>query len=213
MPSLQDVLSSPELQGIYRLEIIRQTILNSGGCAALATVLRHFGMYASERMLFDSLNPNIAVGLFPEQIVRCVCEKGLIAHGFTDYPAGHIIDRARGGQMTLLRRNDRADHWIIAAGIEPLIGMMVFADPSAERSVLTTMSIDDFEKRWSGTEQLAILISQPTSYSHSKKNSTKRMSFRIFSYTARQSITAKEKAAGKTNAARMRKRAAAGVTP
>jgi hypothetical protein len=164
MASLRDVFNSPDLQGIFGLEVVRQTLPNAGGCAALATVLRHFGMYASEHMLAESLVPNTAVGVGPEQLIEVCCKKGLLAAGFKGYPALHIIDRARAGQFTLLKRQDRADHWVIPAGIEPIMEQMILADPGREGSSFSCMRVADFIELWDKQTDVVIAIDRPCRY-------------------------------------------------
>lgn len=181
MPSVRDVLTSPDLQGIYGCQIVRQTLPNGGACSCLATVLRHFGMYASERMLVDSLVPNSAVGVSPEQLIEVCANKSLMASGFTGYPGMMIVERAKCGHFTLIRRQDRADHWMLPVGVEVTQQMLVLADPGQAGSSFSCLPIDDFLALWERESDVAITIDRPRAYADAKGQlSRKRYTVRAF---------------------------------
>lgn len=208
MPSLRDVLASPELQGIYSLQIIRQSLPNACACACVATVLRHLGMYASERMLVDALEPSAAVGLEPKQIIEFFSGKGLMASGYKGLPALNIIDRAKAGKFTLLLRRDRVDHWIIPVGIEPLMSAIVFADPSRPEGSFTCADISAFISTWEPELDLAIAVDRPCAYSGTKRQLTRK----VFAVRRWVSADQREKRYGEQRRATIRdKRAQKGL--
>jgi hypothetical protein len=188
-PALRDALTSPHLMGVYGLEVVHQTLPAACGCACVATALRHFGMYASERMIVDGLTPNRVTGITPEQILRFFSDKGLLTSGFSGYPADQIIDRAKLGRITLIRRTDRGDHWMIPVGIEPLQQVLILADPSepaepgrSGESALSVQTFDAFTADWEASRDVAILVDTPGNTGRTPRGIANRRTFLVVPY-------------------------------
>ena len=155
----------------------------------MATVLRNLGMYASERMIVDALSPNPVVGVKAEKIIEYLSGKGLMASAQRYYPIELILGRTRKGDLCMLRRNDRGDHWIMPVALEPVMGMVVIADPSMPDtgrpygSALSCTTVERFTASWE-PKDVVVLVGRPGSPA-ARKGAERRKHFRIQPYDAR----------------------------
>jgi hypothetical protein len=183
---LRDVLMSRDLQGLFGLEIVHQTLPNACACACVATILRSLGMYASERMVVDGLVPNPVIGVKPERIIEYLCGKGLRANAQSHYPFELIVGRTQLGKPSMIRRTDRGDHWVMPVAFEPVMGMVVFADPSMpdtggpQGSALSCTTVEEAKRSWKPRD-VVVLVSRPSD-SAAHKETKSRRKFRIQHY-------------------------------
>jgi hypothetical protein len=183
---LRDVLMSRDLQGLFGLEIVHQTYPHACACACVATILRNLGMYASERMVVEALTPNAVIGVKPERIIEYLSGKGLMANAQSHYPFSTIVTRTQAGKPSMIRRTDRGDHWIMPVAVEPIMGMVVFADPSMpdtggpHGSALSCVTVEEATRSWKPLD-VVVLVSRPSDYM-AQRAATKRRKFRIQHY-------------------------------
>jgi hypothetical protein len=196
-PYLRDILASPDLQGAFGLQIVRQTYPGCGAVACVATILRSLGIYAAEGQIMDSLVPNRVTGANPEAMIRYFHSRELMVSGYRYYPAEMIIGNARAGKLTMLRRTDRGDHWVIPVAVEPIQQVVIVADPSLpgqadqldrlgaqepsqrinideRETCFSCVPLQEFTDLWNATNEPAIVVARPsnTNYRNSLKNRT-----------------------------------------
>ncbi len=180
--SVREVLSSPSLRGMFSLRPVRQEGPDACGIACLVTVLQHWGQMVIEHQVRDALVPTAGVGMEPTQAMRYLASKHLRCSGWTMYPLDMLYGRCRAGQPTLLRWNDRADHWMLACGMTP--DAIVLMDPSipAGQSCLIALELATFASTWGADEQRIVLTIDRSNRKEVADDQPKRRYFQIEDY-------------------------------
>lgn len=145
---LREVFASRYLQGLYHLKPIPQTTDYTCGAAAVATAVRFLGKEANEGQCAQALKTDPVVGTTPENMLRYLRTRGFKARAFTDTPFDTIVGRCRMGDVTLVDWADWGGHWVIVAGIEPRMQVIVLADPARPRSCFAAHTFARFQKHW-----------------------------------------------------------------
>lgn len=145
---LREVFASRYLQGLFNLKPVPQTKDYTCGAAAVATVVRHLGLEASEGACAQALKTTPVEGTTAENMLRYFRSRELNARAYTKVPLEVIIDRCRVGDITLVDWNDYGGHWVVVAGVEPRMGAIVLADPARPRCCFGAYSFETFRKHW-----------------------------------------------------------------
>lgn len=124
------MLASPHLQGCLGLKPVVQTQDHTCGAASAATVLRWFGLVASEDLCAQSMGTNSVVGVDWWDMTRYLRHRGLKAQAWARFSTEALRGQARRGLPTLVALPGRAGHWVVCVGVEPALHAFVFADPS-----------------------------------------------------------------------------------
>lgn len=172
---LSRVFRSAHLRGLHGIRPIAQTKSFTCGPAAVATVLRYLGESATEGACAQSLKTNRVIGTTPENVLRYIRRRGLRAVAYQDTPVSLLISRVQTGKITLVDWADYGGHWVVVAGYEPYMKVIVLADPARPRSCFAAHSIERFEEHWhcdgfgrqERFRQLAILVDR---YQRPEKN-------------------------------------------
>ncbi len=155
---LRHVLQSKHLRGLYGLKPVYQTLPNAGGACCIATALRYFGQQITERNCVDAMGTNDAIGTDPIAMLKYLSKAGFNAYGYPKYPFELLLERAAKSRVSLIRWNDRPDHWNVIAGWDHILGQVVVLDPCLGYATFSTESL---EERWNASPRLAIMIDRP----------------------------------------------------
>lgn len=155
---VQDVWRAGDIEGLRGFKSLPQTTKYTCGAAAVASVLRHFGEMADEKMCAQVMGTNPVIGTKPEDMIRYLKQRGLKAWGNTRVPFDVILGRLRAGKVTLVDWNDYGGHWCVVVAYSQIQNAIVLADPARPRSLFAAHSVEQFKQHWhcdsfDGTEE------------------------------------------------------------
>lgn len=159
---LRDVLASPDLQGLFGVKPVRQTLPNARGICCLVTALRYMGMHVHEQMLVDVIGTNAVTGFEIPTVIRYLSSKKLVATAWTDYPLDLLLGRTRAKKLTLMREASQSDQWCLPVGVEPFQRAIVCINPAREQGTVFSRPLDEFSRSWQESERCVILIDRPS---------------------------------------------------
>lgn len=145
---LARVFRSPHLKGLHGFRPIAQTQDYTCGAAAVAAVIRYLGGSSNEGQAASAMGTNCAVGTTPEQMVLYLKGRNLKTSGAYNVPFSVLTGRVLDQKPTLVAWNDYAGHWVVVAGIEPLMRVIILADPARPRSLFAAHSYEQFQDNW-----------------------------------------------------------------
>jgi predicted double-glycine peptidase len=145
---LQRVFRSPLLKGLGGFKPIAQSLDHTCGAACVAAVIRYLGGSSNEGQAAQAMGTNRVVGTKAEEMVGYLKGRNYKARGYYNVPLRAIVDRVMLGKVTIVGWNDYDGHWVVVAGVEPVMKVLVLADPARERSHFACHHWDTFEKHW-----------------------------------------------------------------
>ena len=145
---VQRVFRSPHLKGLGGFKPIPQTQDHTCGAACVAAVIRHLGGSSNEGQAAQVMGTNRVVGTKAEEIVAYLKGRSFKARGYFNVPLRAVIDRAVAGRISIVGWNDYDGHWVVVAGVEPVMKVIVLADPARARSHFACHTWDTFEQHW-----------------------------------------------------------------
>jgi predicted double-glycine peptidase len=145
---LRQVFASPHLKGLGGFKPIPQSLDHTCGAACVAAVIRYLGGSANEGQAAQVMGTNRVIGTKAEEMVTYLKGRSYKARGYYNVTLRAVIDRVVQGRISIVGWNDYDGHWVVVAGVEPIMRVIVLADPARARSHFACHTWEVFEKHW-----------------------------------------------------------------
>jgi ABC-type bacteriocin/lantibiotic exporter with double-glycine peptidase domain len=145
--NLRGVWESQYLEGLRGLRPILTTDMNLCASAAVATGLRFLGHRAHLDGAVEAIGSS-AAGLDYRDLLRYILKRDVKAQATYKTPVNAIVERAKQGRVTLIDWKDHPHHWLLVAGVDAVLGVLVLVDCSLPRSGFVGYMLSDFEQFW-----------------------------------------------------------------